>query len=230
MSICRLAFLLIYASSNTASSFVVPNTASSSPRAGLSKTTTALSNSRDQAEQCLTESFPKFYYLLQQNQPALQRMHESTSGFAVLAPSDAAIDAMGPEQLAMLETACTDPALQQIVGRMAAYHIVSSPMTAEIMGQYNVVPTRVGELPVEMDPQDGTLYVNGRRIIQTYQFEDKLVQNYQDKDGNLLGSEAVEGGKRCIIHEVDGLVSPDDLWHAMYAHYESIGLGAMTFD
>ena len=44
---------------------------------------TSLCNSRDQAEQYLVESYPQFYYLLQQNPAALQRMHESTTGFAV---------------------------------------------------------------------------------------------------------------------------------------------------
>lgn len=133
---------------------------------------------------------------------------------------------MGPEQLQLLEAACSVPDLQQILATMAAYHVVSAPMTAEIMGSYNVVTTRVGELPVEVSP-DGTLYVNGRQIVQSYQFEDRVVKNYQDKDGNLLGSQSVEGGKRCIIHEVDGLVCPDELWHAMYSHFESTGLGAM---
>lgn len=153
-------------------------------------------------------------------------MRESTTGFAVLAPSDAALESLGQEQLQLLETACNDPDMQQVVSRMAAYHMISAPMTAEIMTAYNVVTTRVGELPVEV-AQDGTMYVNGVRIIQSYQFEDKIVQNYQDKEGNLLGSQAVEGGKTCIIHEVEGLVCPDELWHAMYAHYQSSGLGAM---
>lgn len=95
-------------------------------------------------------------------------------------------------------------------------------MTAEIMATYNVVSTRVGELPVEV-ASDGALYVNGVRIIQSYQFEDRIVENYQDKDGNLLGSQSMEGGKRYIIHEVEGLVCPDELWHAMYAQFESAG-------
>lgn len=149
-------------------------------------------------------------------------MRESKTGFAVFAPSDAALDALGPDHIQMLEAASNDPGMQQIVSRMAAYHMVSAPMTAEIMGTYNVVSTRVGELPVEVGP-DGTLYVNGVRVIQSYQFEDRIVQNYEDGQGNLLGSEAVEGGKRCIIHEVEGLVCPDELWHAMYAQFESAG-------
>lgn len=152
-------------------------------------------------------------------------MRESKSGFAVFAPSDSAMDMMGSERLQLLEAACNDPALQQVVSRMAAYHMVSAPATAEIMGTYNVVTTRVGELPVGV-AEDGTLYVNGVQIIQSYQFEDNMVQNYQDTDGNFLGSEGVEGGKICIIHEVTELVCPDELWHAMYSHFEeSSGIG-----
>ena len=190
--------------------------------------TTSLSSSREQAERCLYESYPKFYSLLQQNQAALQRMRDSKTGFAVFAPSDAVIDSMEPSQLQLLESAFNDPELQQVLSRMAAYHMVSAPMTAEIMGTYNVVSTRVGELPVEMG-QDGMLYVNGVQIIQSYQFEDQIVQNYQDSEGNLLGSEAMEGsGKICIIHEVAGFVCPDELWHAMYSHYQSSsGVGTM---
>lgn len=184
-----------------------------------------MSSSREQAEQYLSESYPKFYFLLQKNPAALERMRDSKSGFAVFAPSDAAIDSLGPEQLQLLDAAFNDPDMSQVVSRIAAYHMVSAPMTAEIMGAYNVVTTRVGELPVEVAP-DGSLYVNGVQIIQSYQFEDKIIQNYQDTDGNFLGSEGVEGGKICIVHEVGGFVCPDDLWHAIYSHFETSGMGA----
>lgn len=130
------------------------------------------------------------------------------------------MDSLGDENLRLLEAACNDPDLQQVVSRMAAYHVVSAPMTASIMGTYNVVSTSVGELPVEV-AADGTMYVNGVQIIQSFQFEDQIIQNYQDRDGNVLGSEVVEGGKRCIIHEVAGLVCPDDLWQALYSYYQS---------
>ncbi|KAL9190395.1 hypothetical protein ACHAXT_007606 [Thalassiosira profunda] len=188
---------------------------------------TSLCNSRDQAEQYLVESYPQFYYLLQQNPAALQRMHESTTGFAVFAPSDAAMEAIGAERWQLLEAACTgtDPGLQQFASRMASYHHLSAPTTQEILATYNVVNTQVGELPVEVGG-DGTLYVNGVRIVQSYQFEDREVQNYQDAEGNHLGSE-VAGGKRCIIHEVEGMLCPEELWEAMYAQYQSIGMEAM---
>lgn len=238
----RLTFLLIFAvchprqllgfaptSKRTAlSSVKFRSTSSPSSISRVSpcspRTDTAISGSRQQAEQYLSEAFPRFCWLLQQNPAALQRMRESKSGFAVLAPSDDAILAMGVDRLQMLEASVNDPGLQQIVSRMAAYHIVSVPMTTEIMGSYSVVPTRVGELPVEAAP-DGTLWVNGRQIIQSYQFEDNIVESYQDKDGNVLGSQPAEGGKTCIIHEVDGLVCPDELWQAMFSHLETSGMG-----
>jgi len=151
-------------------------------------------------------------------------MRESQTGFAVLAPSDDAILTMGPK-LQMLEAACNDPGLRQIASIIAAYHVVSVPMTTELMGSFNVVPTMVGELPVEVAP-DGTLWVNGRRILQSYQFEDKMIESYQDRHGNMVGSQLSEGGKRCIIHEVDGFVCPDELWHDLFSHFETPEVGA----
>jgi len=152
-----------------------------------------LYSSREQAEQYLSENYPKFYWLLQNNESALQNIRDTRTGFTVFAPSDAAIDALGSEQIGMLESALANPELGQVVTRMAAYHMVSIPCTTDIMQQFGVVTTRVGELPIEVE-QDGTMYVNGVQIIQSYQFEDQIVQNYQDTDGNLLGSENV-GGK-----------------------------------
>ena len=185
---------------------------------------TALYSSREQAEQYLSDNFPKFYWLLQQNESALQNIRDTKTGFAIFAPSDNAIDALGSEQIGMLESALANPELSQVVTRMAAYHMVSIPATTEVMQQYGVVTTRVGELPIEVT-QDGTMYVNGVQIIQSYQFEDQIVQNYQDTDGNLLGSENV-GGKTCIIHEVGGFVCPDELWQVIFEHYQSTGMGA----
>ena len=190
-----------------------------------SKSITTLYSSREQAEQYLSENYPKFYWLLQQNESALQNIRDTKTGFAIFAPSDSVIDALGSEQIGMLESALANPELSQVVTRMAAYHMVSIPATTEVMQQYSVVTTRVGELPIEV-AQDGTMYVNGVQIIQSYQFEDQIVQNYQDTDGNLLGSENV-GGKTCIIHEVGGFVCPNELWQVIFEHYQSTGMGAM---
>jgi len=189
-----------------------------------SKSITTLYSSREQAEQYLSENYPKFYWLLQQNESALQNIRDTKTGFAIFAPTDGAIDALGSEQIGMLESALANPELSQVVTRMAAYHIVSIPATTEVMQQYGVVTTRVG-VPIEVS-QDGTMYVNGVQIIQSYQFEDQIVQNYQDTDGNLLGSENV-GGKTCIIHEVGGFICPDELWQVIFEHYQSAGMGAM---
>lgn len=190
--------------------------------------TSLLRSSREEAINFLSENYPKFYYLLQQNPDALREMQDTITGFAVFAPSDDTIDTYYGEQIQMLDAACNVPELNQVVTRMAAYHMVNSPTTSDIMSAYNVVNSRVGELPVEVDAQDGTMYVNQVPIIQSYKFEDKMVQNYQDSNGNLLGSEDVGGGKTCIIHEVGGFVCPDELWQLIYEHFQSpTGVGIM---
>lgn len=181
------------------------------------------SNSREQVENFLSESYPKFCSLLQQNPMALQQMRESEVGFAVFALSDAAFyNALMPEQLQLLEAACNEPQCQEVVSTMAAYHMVSVPITGDIMASFQVVTTRVGELPVEVASDgSGALYVNGVRILQSYVFEDVLIQNYQDKDGNMIGSQAGAGGKRYIVHEVESLICPNELWQSLHSHFQS---------
>ncbi|KAL7517382.1 hypothetical protein ACHAWX_002309 [Stephanocyclus meneghinianus] len=187
------------------------------------------SNSASQAEQHIYNQYPIFYYLLQQNPTALQRIRTSSSGYAVFVLSDEAMNALGPDKLQLLEYACNDADLLPIVETMISFHVVSVPVTVDIMAKYNVVSTSVGELPVEV-MQDGAMYVNGVRLLQSYRFEDRLVQSYEDGDGNFLGSEMMEGGgKVCLLHEVDGMVSPEELWNTLYNYYleKNSGAGAM---
>jgi uncharacterized surface protein with fasciclin (FAS1) repeats len=186
-----------------------------------SSATKLYSNSREQVENFLSESYPKFCSLLQQNPSALQQMRESEVGFAVFALTDAAF-ALMPQQLQLLEAACNEPRLQEVVSTMAAYHMISVPISGDVMASFQVVTTRVGELPVEVASDgSGALYVNGVRILQSYVFEDVIIQNYQDKDGNMIGSQAGAGGKRYIVHEVESLICPNELWQSLHSHFQS---------
>ena len=195
------------------------------------------SAARDQAEVYLTETYPKFCTLLRQNPMALERMRSSTSGYAVFAPNDAAFDALGPERLHLLDMALSemdgneynsnnndDDGLVDVLSTMAEYHMCSAPATVDIMKTYGVVTTSMGELPVTVTEDGTTMYVNGVRVIRSFQFEERLVRDYRDVNGNCLGTEEViessEAGfemRRCIIHETEGLVCPDELWNIMYA-------------
>jgi len=219
-------------SSNRRRSFISSSTAAN---AALS------SAARDQAEQYLTETYPKFCTLLRQNPMALERMRSSTSGYAVFAPTDAAFDGLGPERLHLLDMALHeidgneysnnnydsggDGSLVNVLSTMAEYHMCSVPATADIMKTYGVVTTSMGELPVTVTEDGTTMYVNGVRVLRSYQFEERLVRDYRDVDGNCLGTEEVIESsaaglrtmRRCIIHETEGLVCPDELWNIMYA-------------
>lgn len=194
---------------------------------------TALYGSRDEAEGYLAERHPRFCDLLRSNPAALERMRASPSGYAVFAPSERAFDSLGPDRLALLGAAmggggCDDPGMRAMASAMAEYHMVSAPATAEIMAAFGVVTTSLGEMPVEVSP-DGTMYVNGVRVARSLQFEDRSVLDYRDADGNSLGIEEViptgvggtggGGNRRCVVHEVEGLLCPDELWQVMHAHY-----------
>ena len=202
-------------------------------RASGAAGTTALPDCRDQAEGYLAEHHPRFCDLLRSNPAALDRMRDSASGYAVFAPSERAFDSLGHGRLGLLAAAMAgrDPELRSASDAMAEYHMVSAPATAGIMAAYGVVTTSLGEMPVEVAP-DGTMYVNGVRVVRSYQFEDRSVVDYRDGGGNPLGiEEVVPGGgadKRCVVHEVEGLLCPDELWQVMQAHYmQSAGSGAM---
>ena len=191
---------------------------------------TALHGSRDEAEGYLAERHPRFCDLLRSNPAALERMRASPSGYAVFAPSERAFDSLGPDRLALLGAAMggggcdDDPGMRAMASAMAEYHMVSAPATAEIMAAFGVVTTSLGEMPVEVSP-DGTVYVNGVKVVHSLSFEDRSVLDYRDGDGNPLGiEEAIPTGgggdnKRCVVHEVEGLLCPDELWHVMHAHY-----------
>jgi hypothetical protein len=193
----------------------------------------ALSGSRERAESYLTERYPRFCDLLRANPAALDRMRGSPSGYAVFAPGDGAFDALGPDRLGLLGAAMAgyDEDMRRAASAMAEYHMVSAPATAEIMATYGVVTTSLGEMPVEVAP-DGTLRVNGVRVVRSYQFEDRSAIEYRDGDGNTLGTEEVTAGgggdKRFVVHEVEGLLCPDELWRVMHAHYHrTAGSGAL---
>ena len=129
------------------------------------------------------------------------------------------------DSLNLLEYGCNDSEMLPIVQAMTAYHVVSVPITADTMRQFNVVSTPEGELPVQM--HEGSMYVNGVRILQCFRFEDNVVRNYEDKDGNLLGSETIEGeGSACLVYEMEGMVCPEELWEALYECYQSKSSGA----
>jgi uncharacterized surface protein with fasciclin (FAS1) repeats len=189
------------------------------------KTTTSLSSSRDQAEEFLSTSYPQFYYLLQQNPIALNLMRNSKAGFAVFAPSDAAIAALGEETCNLLNAACNDPDMQPVIAKMASYHIVNAPMSSELLCKYGVASTPGGELTVQSNynnnDDNGTtiMFDNGVSILASYEFQDELVQNVQDVNGNLMESSVVGGGKTCIVHEVDGFVCPEGLWGVLYEYF-----------
>jgi hypothetical protein len=118
--------------------------------------------------------------------------------------------------------------MQPVIAKMASYHIVNAPMSVELLGRYGVASTPGGELTttvVQHDDDGGgvIMFENGVSVIESYEFQDELVQNVQDVNGNLVESSSVGGGKTCIVHEVDGFVCPEGLWGVLYEYFEEAG-------
>jgi len=146
-------------------------------------------------------------------------MRNSKTGFAVFAPSDNAIAALGDEICNLLNAACNSPDMQPVIAKMASYHIVNAPMSAELLCKYGVASTPGGELTVQSNNDGAIMFDNGVSILASYEFQDELVQNVQDVNGNLMESTVMGGGKTCIVHEVDGFVCPEGLWGVLYEYF-----------
>lgn len=173
---------------------------------------------------------------------ALQLLRNSKAGFAIFAPSDSCIasylgfhsdDAYSAAN-DLLEAACTNEEMQPVLAKIASYHVVSGPMTTEILEKYGVVSTPGGELSVSSSFVKGEeeatramlTFENGVNILSSCEFQNELIENVQDIHGNIVASNVIEGGiggKKCIVHEVNGFVAPENLWGVLFDYF---GMGS----
>jgi hypothetical protein len=125
---------------------------------------------------------------------------------------------MGEDRLGMLQYFLEDFELLGIAQKMALAHCVSVPMENEIMLKYGVVTTPAGEVPVSL--YNDSTYINNARVLQSFRFQDRMVNEYTDSKGNVLGSEE-GGGKVCLVYEVDGMVCSEEMWEKLFECWQA---------
>ena len=86
--------------------------------------------------------------------------------------------------------------------KIAAYHCIDEPVTADQLFNSGGVVTLGGEVPAERSvsgglfgvggKEDGGIKLNGSKVVNSFEF--------------------VDDDKTCIVHEMDGLISPTILW------------------
>ncbi|CAB9518771.1 Beta-Ig-H3 fasciclin [Seminavis robusta] len=168
-------------------------------------TTTVLHASEASAEDVdieafLEERYPAFMMILRRNEKACKILRESTSvGFTVFAPTDASFQELGETKCAQL----TDPRNTETAEKIGAYHVIAEPVSATALFNAGGIITMGGEVPIDRSTsggffgafggkEDGGVTVNGAKVLQT-----------------------IELGNNGIVHETDGLISPNLLWRYM---------------
>jgi uncharacterized surface protein with fasciclin (FAS1) repeats len=160
---------------------------------------TVLFNSATEAEEFIAKKFPTCSNLLSKNNDVMKRINKSEKGFTIFAPNEAAFKALGDKKCAQLK----DLRNEELAEKIAAYHIIAEPVTANQLFKSGGVITEGGEVPVERSVsgglfgvggrEDGGVSLNGSKVLNSFEFDD-----------------ATE--KLCIVHETDGLISPNILW------------------
>lgn len=210
---CLVATLPSYAlgfvSPRTGTSLAAPRTSSfsASPSSASLSSSSALFAASDSAEEYVASNHPSFYDLLSRNADAMKKMRSSEVGFTIFAPSESSYAAMGEKKVEQL----SDVRNTEMVEKMGAYHVIPEPVTSDMLFDSGGVISAGGELVVDRSTsggffgvggsEDGGLLVNGARVVNSYNFVD------EGPDGNMI-----PGGKFCVVHETDGLVSPSVLW------------------
>lgn len=149
----------------------------------------------------LQQYYPGFYSLLEMNEEVWKAIGDTADGnevgFTVFAPTTEALQALGADR----ETQLFDERNLETAQKIAAYHVIGEPVTAEALFNSGGVVTVGGEVPLERSisggmfgiggKEDGGVTLNGAKVLRTADV------------GNGL------------VHEVDALVSPSIVWRFM---------------
>jgi uncharacterized surface protein with fasciclin (FAS1) repeats len=143
----------------------------------------------------ITEKYPEFDSLiLSKNQEVWKKLSDSSDGCTIFAPSNQAMQSLGSKKLEQLRDIRNDESAQ----KMGAFHVVGERVTAEELFNSGGVLTLGGVVEVARSVTGGVFGIGGK------------------EDGGV----ALNGAKvtstvdidKCLIHEVDTLISPLILW------------------
>lgn len=171
---------------------------SSSPSQSTLRMTASPDNTQNDVEDYLNTNHPIFVQaLLSKNDKVWKSIRQPNSQATIFAPTDAVFVELGDK--ARLQFA--DDRNRETVEKMAAYHVVSEPVTAEQLFASGGVVTLGGTIPVDRSvsggffgiggKEDGGVTINGAKVTETIEIGDT------------------------IIHVVDKVVSPNVLWRYM---------------
>ena len=138
-----------------------------------------------EVEACLNDEFPSFAALVFQNEELWRGLRDG-SGYTVLAPNEAAFNALDEKRRAQLK----DPRNGEVVEQIGAYHVISDPVSKDDLYESSGVVTAGGRIDVGRSVtgglfgiggrEDGGVTVNGARIVSSRQIGECVVHEMDD--------------------------------------------------
>jgi uncharacterized surface protein with fasciclin (FAS1) repeats len=144
---------------------------------------------------------------LQGNYPALNQLFNLNDsiwkalgegdGFTIFAPNAAAFEQLGEAKQGQL----LDERNLETTQKIAAYHVIAERVTSDNLYNSGGVITLGGEIPVDRSVSGGMFGVGGKEDGGVLVNEAKIIQSVEIGSG--------------VLHEMEGLVSPNILWRYM---------------
>jgi uncharacterized surface protein with fasciclin (FAS1) repeats len=150
-----------------------------------------------EVEGFLAQNYPTFMSLLSTNEKVWKTLRETGGGFTIFVANSEAFEKLGEKKRMQL----ADPRNGEATEKIATYHVIGEPVTAEELFASGGVITLGGEIPVGRSTSGGFFGIGGK--------EDGGVTI---NGATLVGSIYIGD---CIVHEVDSLVSPQIIWRYM---------------
>ncbi|KAL7444371.1 hypothetical protein ACHAXH_009971 [Discostella pseudostelligera] len=158
----------------------------------------AIFDSAADAEEYLAANYPECSALFAKNADVMKKIIKAEDGFTIFAPNGNAFASLGDKKRSQLD----DIRNTEVAEKIASYHIIIEPVTAEQLFNSGGVVTEGGTVPAERSvsggffgvggKEDGGVTLNGAKVVKSLEFADAT--------------------KTGIIHEVDGFISPTILW------------------
>lgn len=152
----------------------------------------------DDAQDFISKNHPQAFGLISKNNDAMKAINKSDSGFTVFAPNQKAFDSLGEKKRGQLQ----DVRNEEVTEKIAAYHVIAEPVTDKMLFYSGGVITLAGEVPCERSTSGGMFGIGGKEDGGVTLNGSKVVKS----------TEFTEGDKLCVIHEMDGLISPSIVW------------------
>lgn len=159
---------------------------------------TRLCNAASDVEKYLAEKYPSCSSLLSKNGDAMKKIIKSETGFTIFAPNEKAFADLGDTGRAQLD----DVRNAEVTEKIATYHVILEPVTADQLFNSGGVVTEGGEVVAGRSvsggffgvggKEDGGVTLNGAKVVKTIEFDDATTTG--------------------VVHEMDGFVSPSILW------------------